>query len=103
MADEDGFPHQGKLDYIAPRADAATGTLTLRGVFPNPDELLSPGFFARLRLKGSAAYPALLVPDRAIGADQASASSGWSTQQPGRVPAGQARRPHRQLRVVRDA
>nr|WP_231890792.1 efflux RND transporter periplasmic adaptor subunit [Methylomonas koyamae] len=71
VADEDGFPHQGKLDYIAPRADAATGTLTLRGVFPNPDELLSPGFFARLRLKGSAAYPALLVPDRAIGADQA--------------------------------
>lgn len=71
VADEDGFPHQGKLDYIAPRADAATGTLTLRGVFANPDELLSPGFFARLRLKGSAAYPALLVPDRAIGADQA--------------------------------
>lgn len=71
VADEDGFPHPGKLDYIAPRADAATGTLTLRGVFANPDELLSPGFFARLRLKGSAAYPALLVPDRAISADQA--------------------------------
>lgn len=71
VADESGFPHQGKLDYIAPREDAATGTLTLRGVFANPDELLSPGFFARLRVQASASYQALLLPDRAIATDQA--------------------------------
>lgn len=71
VADEVGFPHQGHLDYISPREDTATGTLTLRGVFANPDELLSPGFFARMRVRGSAPYPAVLLPDRAIGTDQA--------------------------------
>jgi len=71
IADEVNFPHQGHLDYISPREDTATGTLTLRGVFANPDELLSPGFFARMRVHGSAPYPAILLPDRAIGTDQA--------------------------------
>ena len=71
VADELNFPHQGYLDYIAPREDAATGTVTLRGVFANPDELLSPGFFARIRVRASAPYPAILLPDRAIGTDQA--------------------------------
>jgi multidrug efflux system membrane fusion protein len=71
VADELSFPHQGHLDYISPREDAATGTLTLRGVFANPDELLSPGFFARMRVRGSIPYPAILLPDRAIGTDQA--------------------------------
>jgi multidrug efflux system membrane fusion protein len=71
VADEVNFPHRGHLDYISPREDAATGTLTMRGVFANPDELLSPGFFARLRVRQSAPYPAILLPDRAIGTDQA--------------------------------
>ncbi len=71
VADELGFPHQGHLDFISPRENAATGTLTLRGVFSNPDELLSPGFFARMRIRGGAPYPAVLLPDRAIGSDQA--------------------------------
>ncbi|MGZ4990680.1 MAG: efflux RND transporter periplasmic adaptor subunit, partial [Methylobacter sp.] len=71
VADEVNFPHRGHLDYISPREDAATGTLTLRGVFANPDEMLSPGFFARMRVRGSAPYPAILLPDRAIGTDQA--------------------------------
>jgi len=71
VADEVNFPHQGYLDYVSPREDTATGTVTLRGVFPNQDELLSPGFFARMRVRGSAPYPAILVPDRAIGTDQA--------------------------------
>ncbi|MGZ5010088.1 MAG: efflux RND transporter periplasmic adaptor subunit [Methylobacter sp.] len=71
VADENNFPHQGHLDYESPREDAATGTVTLRGVFSNPDELLSPGFFARVRVRGSAPYPAILLPDRAVGTDQA--------------------------------
>lgn len=71
IADEVNFPHQGHLDYIAPREDMTTGTLTLRGVFANPDELLSPGFFARMRVRQSTPYPGILLPDRAIGTDQA--------------------------------
>jgi len=71
VADEAGFPHQGNLDYMSPREDTATGTVTLRGVFANPDGLLSPGFFARMRVRGSSPYPAILLPDRAIATDQA--------------------------------
>ncbi|MDD2761568.1 MAG: efflux RND transporter periplasmic adaptor subunit [Methylomonas sp.] len=71
LADEAEFPHQGRLDYVAPQANAATGTVTLRGVFANADELLSPGFFARMRVRASDPYPATLLPDRAIGSDQA--------------------------------
>jgi len=71
VADEADFPHQGSLNYISPRADTATGTVTLRGEFANPDGLLSPGFFARMRVRGSAPYPAILLPDRAIATDQA--------------------------------
>ncbi|MGZ8238259.1 MAG: efflux RND transporter periplasmic adaptor subunit [Methylobacter sp.] len=71
VADEVDYPHEGKLDYLSPREDAATGTVTLRGVFANPDELLSPGFFARMRVRGTAPYPAMLLPDRAIATDQA--------------------------------
>jgi multidrug efflux system membrane fusion protein len=71
LTDEADFLHQGALDYLAPRADTATGTVTLRGVFANADELLRPGFFARLRVRASEPYSALLLPDRAIGTDQA--------------------------------
>lgn len=71
VADEADFSHQGRLDYVAPSEDPATGTVSLRGVFANPDELLSPGFFARMRVQGSTAYPATLLPDRAIATDQA--------------------------------
>lgn len=70
VADETDFPHQGHIDYVSPREDSSTGTVTLRGVFANPDELLSPGFFARIRVRGSAPYAAILLPDRAIGTDQ---------------------------------
>ncbi|MGZ8216311.1 efflux RND transporter periplasmic adaptor subunit [Methylomagnum sp.] len=70
LLDEAGFPHQGHIDYVDPRLDAGTGTLRTRGVFENRDELLSPGFFARLRIHGGAARQALLVPERAIGSDQ---------------------------------
>lgn len=70
VADEAQFLHTGKLDYVAPSAESATGTVTLRGVFANPDELLSAGFFARMRVQGKAAHNALLLPERAINKDQ---------------------------------
>jgi RND family efflux transporter MFP subunit len=72
LANETGFPHHGVLDFVDNRIDPATGTLRVRGVFPNPapDRLLQPGFFARVRVPGSGKYNALLVPDLAIGTDQ---------------------------------
>jgi len=70
LADEDNFPHQGQIDYVAPREDLATGTITLRAVFSNPNGMLSPGFFARIRVRGNTPYSGLLVPERAIGTDQ---------------------------------
>jgi multidrug efflux system membrane fusion protein len=71
LADETGFPHKGHMDFVDNRVDPNTGTLRARGVFPNADHSLSPGFFARLRVPGSGKYPALLIPDRALGSDQA--------------------------------
>ncbi len=71
LADETGFPHKGFMDFVDNRVDPNTGTLRARGVFPNTDHSLSPGFFARIRIPGSGKYQALLLPDRALGSDQA--------------------------------
>ena len=70
LANETGFPHKGHMDFVDNRVDPSTGTLRARGVFTNSDHSLSPGFFARLRIPGSGKYPALLIPDRALGSDQ---------------------------------
>jgi len=61
---------EGHIDYVAPKEDTKTGTIALRGVFDNPDELLSPGFFARMRVQSLAPHHALLLPDKAIRTDQ---------------------------------
>ena len=71
LADEVGFPHKGYIDFVDNRVDPNTGTMRGRGVFPNTDHSLSPGFFARVRFPGSGKYRALLIPDRALGSDQA--------------------------------
>lgn len=70
LMDEQGFPHQGYIDYVDPELNPATGTIRARGVFANPDDLLGPGLFARVRVPGSGKYPALLISDRAIAIDQ---------------------------------
>ena len=68
---EDGYPHVGKLDYVAPMIDPSTGTLTARGIFENPDRALLPGMFLRIRIPLALEKAnALLVPDEALGADQ---------------------------------
>lgn len=66
---EDGYPHQGKLDYVAPTVNPGTGTLAARGELANADHTLLPGYFARVRVPRRP-QPALLVPDVALGADQ---------------------------------
>jgi RND family efflux transporter MFP subunit len=67
---EEGFPHEGKLDYIAPTMNQSTGTLPVRGIVPNPNRLLLPGFFARVRVPIDREQNALLVPNVALGSDQ---------------------------------
>jgi len=71
LADEAGFPRKGYMDFVDNRIDPGTGTMRARGVFSNADHSLSPGFFGRIRIPGSGKYPALLIPDRALGSDQA--------------------------------
>jgi RND family efflux transporter MFP subunit len=70
-ADEQGFPHQGYMDFVDNQIDRGTGTIQGRAVVPNPDGLLAPGLFVRLRLIGSGTYRALLIPDEAVQSDQA--------------------------------
>jgi RND family efflux transporter MFP subunit len=68
---EIGYPHKGKLDYAAPTLSQSTGTLAVRGVLPNPDRILLPGYYVRVRVPYSEQQNALLVPDVALGSDQA--------------------------------
>jgi membrane fusion protein, multidrug efflux system len=70
LANETGFPHKGVLDFVDNQVDPNTGTMRVRGAFANPDRVLQPGFFARVRVPGSAPYQALLIPDQAVGSDQ---------------------------------
>ena len=70
LADEEGFPHDGVMDFVDNQVDRGTGTIVARAVLPNPDLSLLPGLFARLQLPGSGQYRAVLVPDEAIGTDQ---------------------------------
>ena len=60
------LPRAGKLDFVAPALDAATGTEEFRAVFRNPERLLLPGEFVRVRLEGFARDSALAVPERAV-------------------------------------
>ena len=70
LENETDFPHKGVIDFIDNSVDPATGTIQVRGVFQNPDDFLTPGQFARMRIEGGGSYKALLVPDLAVGTDQ---------------------------------
>ena len=66
-----GFPHKGHLDYVSPTLNQSTGTISVRGILDNPDRVLLPGLFVRVRVPFDKQENALLVPDVALGADQA--------------------------------
>jgi len=70
LATEEGFPHQGTINFVDNQVNPKTGTLRVRGVFHNRDQSLSPGFFARVRVPIGPPHQALLVSDRAIDNDQ---------------------------------
>ena len=70
LSNEEGFPHEGYIDFVDNRLDPRTGTIRARAVFANKERVFTPGLFARVRLVGSGRYRAVLVNDRAIGTDQ---------------------------------
>ncbi len=70
LANEVGFPHKGKLNYADPAVDTASGTALARGIFANPDRVIIPGLFVRVRVALDERPDALLVPERALGRDQ---------------------------------
>jgi RND family efflux transporter MFP subunit len=70
LANEQGYPHQGHLDFRALGVDPDTGTTQRRGIFPNPNGALIPGLFARIHASIGQPVPKLLIEDRAIGTDQ---------------------------------
>ena len=70
LQSEEGYPHEGKLDYAAPTINQSTGTLAVRGVIPNADRVLLPGYFVRVRVPVDKEQDALMIPDTALGSDQ---------------------------------
>lgn len=70
LANEQGFPHQGYVDFVDNQLNPEAGTIRIRAVFSNKESLFTPGLFARIRLVGSGKYPAIVVLDRAVGTDQ---------------------------------
>jgi RND family efflux transporter MFP subunit len=70
LANEAGFPHEGRLDFVDNQLDPRTGTIRARAVFSNRSRALTPGLFARVKLVGTEKLTASLVRDAAIGTDQ---------------------------------
>jgi RND family efflux transporter MFP subunit len=70
LANESGFPHEGRLDFVDNQVDPQTGTIRTRAVFSNRFRALTPGLFARVKLVGTEKKHATLVRDAAIGTDQ---------------------------------
>jgi len=71
LLDEKDFQHTGKIDFVDNVINQASGTIRGRAVFQNPNGIFTPGMFGRVRVPGSPPYMALLIPDDAIGSEQA--------------------------------
>lgn len=70
LVNEEGFPHDGKLEFVDNQLDARTGSVRMRATFANSDGVMAPGLFARVQIGGGSEKPALLITDRAVGTDQ---------------------------------
>lgn len=70
LSNEEGFPHQGVLDFVNNSVDTSTGTIQVRAIFPNEDITLIPGFFVKVRVAIGAPFSALTVPNAIIQSDQ---------------------------------
>ena len=70
LANETGYPHEAKVDFVDNRVDQSAGTIRVRAVLPNPNRMFAPGLFARVRLAGGQPRAVTMVQDQAIGTDQ---------------------------------
>jgi membrane fusion protein, multidrug efflux system len=70
LANEEGFPHTGSVDFVDNQLNPQTGTIRARAVLQNKDGQFTPGLFARVQLLGSGEYSAILIEDRAVNTDQ---------------------------------
>jgi len=70
LADEEGYPHRGEMDFLDNAVNPETGTIRGRAVVPNPDGIFTPGLFARIRLLGESQTDAMLIHDQAVMTDQ---------------------------------
>ena len=70
LANEEGFPHQGKLEFVDNQLDPRTGSVRMRATFDNSERKLAPGLFARIQLGAADSRKALLISDRAVATDQ---------------------------------
>jgi multidrug efflux system membrane fusion protein len=70
LADEEGYPHEGVVDFLDNQVDPLTGTIRARAILPNVDRVFTPGLFARVQLQGSLNFPAMLIDDKAVMTDQ---------------------------------
>ncbi|HEY6381887.1 MAG TPA: efflux RND transporter periplasmic adaptor subunit [Pseudolabrys sp.] len=104
LIDENDFDHEGRMDFVDNVIDRSTGTIRGRAVFANPKEVFTPGMFARVRVPGTPPYEGLLVPDVAIGTEQARrfvmVIDDQDTARPKYVTLGQVTKDG--LRVVKD-
>ncbi|CAN7194002.1 efflux RND transporter periplasmic adaptor subunit [Massilia sp. LjRoot122] len=70
LANEEGFPHEGKLEFVDNQLDARTGSVRMRATLANPDRALAPGLFARVQVGSGVANQAVVINERAVGTDQ---------------------------------
>ncbi|MDQ1211146.1 efflux RND transporter periplasmic adaptor subunit [Pantoea anthophila] len=70
LVGDQGFPHQGKVDFLDNQLTASTGTIRMRALLDNQARQFTPGLFARVRLPGSAQFEAMLIDDKAVLTDQ---------------------------------
>jgi multidrug efflux system membrane fusion protein len=70
LANEEGFPHEGTLEFVDNQLDTRAGSVRMRATFANKDDVMAPGLFARVQIGGGVDKPALLISDRAVGTDQ---------------------------------
>ena len=70
LVGEDGYPHQGKVDFLDNQLTPSTGTIRMRAILDNAQRQFTPGLFARVRLPGSAEFKATLIDDKAVLTDQ---------------------------------
>lgn len=70
LSGEEGYPHEGKVDFLDNQVARSTGTIRVRALLDNHDRRFTPGLFARVRLLGSGQFDALLIDDRAVLTDQ---------------------------------